>query len=374
MSIKRKYRRIKHITFNLIDLLCLIISFFLAYSIKFKSLNIFIKVEWPILLAIMCIVNVCCAIIQRTYKGILKRRYYQQFQKELLLFLTQFAMICILLFVLKVGDIFSRQVVFTTYFSYFVLNQVIKYVRKKSITGEISFCKKKSNTSLKENKDVPKPKFILNKNELKKLVNRFIKRSFDIVVGIIGCIILIPLSLIVFIINKLSEDDDGPLFYVQERIGENGTIFKMIKYRSMVVDAEEKLKQFLEENEDIKREYKIYRKLRNDPRITKVGAFLRKTSLDEMPQFINVLIGNMSLVGPRPYLPREKKAMGDYYEIIIKYKPGITGLWQISGRSNVSFKKRLELDEEYHKTQSVRKDFAILLKTIKHIIKKEGAI
>ena len=374
MSIKRKYRRIRHITFNLIDLLCLVFSFFLAYSIKFKSLNIFIKVEWPILLAIMCTINVFCAVIQRTYIGILKRRYYQQFQKELLLFLTQLAIICILLFALKVGNIFSRQMVFTTYVSYFVLSQVMKYVRKKFITGEFSLNKKRLNKIPSEDKDVLKSKFIVNKNELKKLANRFIKRSFDIVVGIIGCIILIPLSLLVFIINKLSEDDDGPLFYIQERIGENGTIFKMIKYRSMVIDADEKLERFLEENEDVKKEFMIYRKIKNDPRITKVGAFLRKTSLDEMPQFINVLVGNMSLVGPRPYLPRERKSMGDYYKIIIKYKPGITGLWQISGRSNVSFKKRLELDIEYHKTHSVKTDFIILLKTLGHLKNKEGAI
>ena len=104
----------------------------------------------------------------------------------------------------------------------------------------------------------------------------------------------------------------------------------MIKFRSMVVDADEKLKQFLEDNEDVRNEFMMYRKIKNDPRVTKVGKFLRRTSLDEFPQFVNVLFGDMSIIGPRPYLERELESMGKYYDIIIQYKPGITGLWQIS--------------------------------------------
>ena len=115
-------------------------------------------------------------------------------------------------------------------------------------------------------------------------------------------------------------------------------------------------------------------KMEKDPRIIDgIGHFIRETSIDEFPQFINALFGDMSLVGPRPYLEREAKDMGKYFSVIIKHKPGITGLWQISGRSNVSFQERLELDIEYHKTQSARKDFVILLKTLGHLKNKEGA-
>lgn len=160
---------------------------------------------------------------------------------------------------------------------------------------------------------------------------------------------------------------------MQERIGQDGKRFKMLKFRSMVVDADEKLKSFLEENEDIRNEFYVYRKIKNDPRVTKVGRFLRKTSLDEFPQFINVLLGDMSIIGPRPYLERELEDMGQYYNVIIQYKPGITGLWQISGRSDVSFEDRLEMDIKYHKDHSNVKDIEILLKTIGHVLNKEGA-
>ena len=373
MDIKRKSKRLRHITFNLIDLACLIVAFFIAYFIKFGTLNIFVSLEWPLLLAIICIINVMTSIIERTYIGILKRRYYQQFQKELGLFLTQLAVVSILLFLLKVGALFSRQMVFTTYILYFVFSQVIKYLRKKFLTGEFSFKKERRKVTV-DTKETLEYDGVDNRSEIHKLASAFIKRIVDILGAIIGCIILIPLMGIVFISNKISEDDDGPLFFTQERIGKDGRLFTMIKFRSMVVDADDKLKQFLEENEDIKREYKIYRKLKDDPRVTHVGKFLRKTSLDEFPQFLNVLVGQMSLVGPRPYLEREANDMGKYFNVIIKHKPGITGLWQISGRSNVSFQERLELDIEYHKTHSARKDFVILLKTLGHVFAKKGAI
>lgn len=142
----------------------------------------------------------------------------------------------------------------------------------------------------------------------------------------------------------------------------------------MVIGAEEKLKEYLENNEEARKEYKIYKKLKNDPRITKIGKFLRKTSLDEMPQLLNLLTGEMSLIGPRPYLPSEREDMGEYYKIIIKSKPGITGLWQINGRSNTTFDERLDYDVKYYKDYSLKTDFKILYKTFENVIKKEGAI
>ena len=136
-------------------------------------------------------------------------------------------------------------------------------------------------------------------------IEKILKRSLDILGGFCGLLILIPLTIGVWIANKLSKDN-GPIFYAHDRIGKDGKIFKMYKYRSMVIGADEKLKEYLENNEEAREEYKKYKKLKNDPRITKIGKILRKTSLDEFPQFINVLKGDMSLVGPRPYLPREK--------------------------------------------------------------------
>ena len=214
----------------------------------------------------------------------------------------------------------------------------------------------------------------------KKEKNKFVtyaentaKRMIDICGGIVGIMVLIPLTLIVFIANKILKDD-GPIFYTQERIGKDGKLFKMFKYRSMVVGADEKLEKYLNENEEARLEYKKYKKLKNDPRITKMGKFLRKTSLDEMPQLINVFLGDMSLVGPRPYLTREIEDMGLYYDTIIKCKPGLTGLWQVSGRNDVTFDERLDLDMEYYINNSFKEDSIILFKTAMSVLKRQGAI
>ena len=200
----------------------------------------------------------------------------------------------------------------------------------------------------------------------------FIKRIIDIIGALVGIAILIPLTVIVWIGNRICKDK-GPIFYSQERIGKDGKIFKMYKFRSMVVGADEVLQELLEKDEKANKEYSEYKKLENDPRITKFGNFLRKTSLDEFPQFINVLRGEMSIVGPRAYLIREKEDMGDTYETIIRCKPGITGLWQVNGRSSVNFKTRLDMDVEYYNKYSTTLDLEILFKTISAVLNKDGA-
>ena len=214
----------------------------------------------------------------------------------------------------------------------------------------------------------------IKKNNIKVKIENIVKRVIDICGGLIGIIALIPLTILIYIARIVLHENDGPIFYDQLRIGKNGKVFKMYKYRSMVIGADEKLFKYLEENEEARLEYKKYKKLKNDPRITKVGKFIRKTSLDEFPQFINVLIGDMSLVGPRPYLLREKEDMGKYYDSIIKTRPGITGYWQITGRSDVTFEDRLKMDHDYIENKSLKTDSKIFIKTVLNVIKKEGAI
>lgn len=204
-------------------------------------------------------------------------------------------------------------------------------------------------------------------------IEKILKRFIDIIGGMFGVLILLPLTIAIYIGNKIVKDN-GPIFYVQERIGKNGKIFKMYKYRSMVVGAEEKLKKYLEENEEARKEYKEYKKLKNDPRVTKVGRIIRKTSLDEFPQFINVLKGEMSLVGPRPYMPCERKDINGFFNCITSCKPGITGLWQTSGRSDTTFTARLTLDMKYYYENTLTMDMKILYRTVKNVIKKEGAM
>lgn len=206
------------------------------------------------------------------------------------------------------------------------------------------------------------------------LAYRIFKRLIDIIGAIVGIIALVPITIGIYIAKIISRDK-GPIFYTQNRIGKDGKVFKIYKFRSMVIGADEILEKYLAENEEVREEYRINKKLKDDPRVTKIGKFIRKTSLDEFPQFVNVFKGEMSLVGPRPYLQREIKDIGSYYPYIVAVKPGITGLWQVSGRSDVTFVERLKLDLEYYNTRSLKLDVKILLMTVQQVfIRKRGAI
>ena len=203
--------------------------------------------------------------------------------------------------------------------------------------------------------------------------SRMMKRVIDILGGLAGCLLLLPL--IWYVRKKNHENGDKePIFFTQERIGKDGKPFKIYKFRTMVPHAEEVLEQLMEENLAIREEYETNKKLRDDPRITVAGKVLREKSLDEFPQFINVIKGQMSLVGPRPYLPREIKDMGMYYNSVIGCTPGVTGMWQSHGRSDVSFEDRLQMDDYYYRNWSIWLDMTILIKTVKMVFKGEGAL
>lgn len=205
-----------------------------------------------------------------------------------------------------------------------------------------------------------------------KLFPRTIKRAFDLVASGVLIFLLTPVWLAIFIAIKI--DTGGDVFYRQKRVARGGGVFEIWKYRSMVANSGPILQAFLAANPEAQAEWDEYRKLRGfDPRITAVGGFIRKWSIDELPQLFNVFMGHMSLVGPRPYLLEEIEDMGDYKDIIVKAKPGITGFWQVSGRNNLSFNDRLRLDAFYVKNWSFWLDVTMLFKTIPVIIHKEGA-
>lgn len=206
------------------------------------------------------------------------------------------------------------------------------------------------------------------------IIEKIIKRFIDIIGGIIGILILIPLTIGIFIIRKILKEDDGPIFYAQLRIGKNGKHFKIYKYRTMVVGADEILKKYLEENEEARIEFERNQKLKNDPRVTKIGNFLRKTSLDEFPQFINVLKGEMSIVGPRPIVDREVPLFGDSMTIVHSVRPGITGYWAANGRSDIEYDERVQMERYYVENHSIKLDIQILIKTVESVIKKKGAM
>lgn len=187
---------------------------------------------------------------------------------------------------------------------------------------------------------------------------RYSKRGMDIVGSLAGLIVLSFLLLIISIWIKI-EDPKGPVFFSQKRIGKDGKEFNMYKFRSMVTDAEERLKELLVLNETTGAMFKM----KNDPRVTKVGRFIRKTSIDELPQLFNVLKGDMSLVGPRPPLLREVEEYTSHDKQRLFVMPGCTGLWQVSGRSNIGFKEMVELDLQYIQTRSIFLDLKIIFKT-----------
>ena len=205
----------------------------------------------------------------------------------------------------------------------------------------------------------------------KNVFYSFFKRTFDIVASLLGLIICLPIFIIVCIAIRL--ESKGKAIYTQQRIGLNGKLFKLYKFRSMVSNADERLAYILATDEKLREEYEINKKLSNDPRITRVGKFIRKTSLDELPQLINVLLGDMSLVGNRPYLPTEKDDMQPYYDMIVKTKPGITGLWQVSGRSNTTFRTRCIIESNYSRSFSFKQDINIFFKTFNVVFKGTGA-
>jgi len=198
-------------------------------------------------------------------------------------------------------------------------------------------------------------------------IGLFFKRSFDVIAAGIGLLIISPILLATAIAIKL--DSKGTVFYRQKRIGKNGQIFHMYKFRSMISNADE-LKEALEKHNEA--DGPVF-KIKNDPRITRIGEFIRKYSIDELPQLLNVLKGDMSLVGPRPPVSSEVEKYGDWEWRRLEVLPGITGLWQVSGRSDLSFQQWMNLDLYYIENWSFALDLKILLKTIPTVIKGEGA-
>ena len=198
-----------------------------------------------------------------------------------------------------------------------------------------------------------------------------VKRSLDTLAALLLLIFSAPLLLLCYILIRL--DSEGPAVYDGKRVGQGGRPFRCFKFRTMHVDADKRLNTLLGANTHLRQEYAIYRKLENDPRVTRVGALLRRTSLDELPQLFNVLRGDMSLVGPRPYLVSERTAMGKSRRVILQVKPGLTGYWQVSGRSNISFAERLDMEERYARGWSLGWDIKLLFKTVLVVVKAKGA-
>lgn len=226
------------------------------------------------------------------------------------------------------------------------------------ITGETT--ENIETTSLRTQSDV--------KTKISKKVYIKIKRVIDVILASVALILLSPLFAIIAIAIKI--DSKGPVFFAHKRIGKNGKIIKLYKFRSMVINAEELIKSLTPEQ---MREYKENYKLTNDPRITKVGKFLRKTSLDELPQLINIINGDLSIIGPRPVVADELEKYGVNKDKFLSVTPGLTGYWAANGRSNTTYEQRMEMELYYIDNLSLKMDIKVFFKTILSVLKKEGA-
>ena len=208
---------------------------------------------------------------------------------------------------------------------------------------------------------------VISKDE--SIIYRFLKRFLDVVLSIIGLVILSPVLLIVSILIKL--ESKGAVFYAHKRLGKNREYINLYKFRSMHENSRDIFERFTEEQ---KKEYYKNFKLENDPRVTKIGDFIRKTSIDELPQLVNVIKGDMSLVGPRPIVEEEVMKYGEYADKFFSVIPGITGYWQANGRSDTTYEERVQMDMYYIDNRSLVMDFKIVLDTVISVIRKEGAM
>jgi Undecaprenyl-phosphate galactose phosphotransferase WbaP len=208
-------------------------------------------------------------------------------------------------------------------------------------------------------------------HRLKMFWNLGVKRILDLMLTVLGGLVILPVLLVIALLIKITSP--GPVLYGQTRIGQNSRRFKAWKFRSMVIDSEERLKKLLDSDPEIRAEWDANYKLKDDPRITKVGKILRKLSFDEFPQLLNVLKGEMSLVGPRPIIDAEVEKYGEDFKRIFSVKPGMTGLWQISGRSDTDYGERVAYDTYYMQSWSIWLDLWILYKTFGVVVRGKGA-
>ena len=222
--------------------------------------------------------------------------------------------------------------------------------------------------NVKEEKNTKNIDSSLKKKKMNKIVYNVVKRVLDIVFSLLGMVILSPFFLLISIIIKLNSK--GPVFFVHSRIGEKGKPIGIYKFRTMVENAEDLIKKFTPEQ---KEEFERCFKLENDPRVTKIGNFLRKTSLDELPQILNILKGELSIIGPRPIIQAELDKYGENKEKFLSVRPGLTGYWAANGRSDTTYEERMEMELYYVDNMSFILDIKIFFKTILAVIKKEGA-
>lgn len=455
MHVKEQYSWLKHLDFILIDVLVLAGAFALSYNLKFGDASWIHRPEWRFLLMFVMLLDLVITFTVNPYSGIFRRALRTDVKKELLLTASNLLAACFAFYVLKIGVLFSREMLFMMYGIYFAAAVVLKEIWKQLVmngkpqsrliplyivcgeedraevlhnvlvgerpmynvvgcAGGDGFAQDAISRNAREVLLAVKPDTIAKETYETLMANgigihmdidsilgfptedQFVarvgaertlaidtysftpnqllylsmKRIFDIFCGLTGLLVLIPVALIVKTAYLLT-GDTAPIFYTQKRLGLYGKEISIYKFRSMVPDAEEVLQELLKD-EKYRRQWEEVQKLDNDPRITKIGNILRRTSMDELPQLINVLKGDMSLVGPRPLVEGELEAH-DGLRLYQQVKPGITGWWGCNGRSNTNYKERLELEYHYVKNCSLPLDVLCIFKTVFSVLKGDGS-
>lgn len=473
-----KYAWTKHIDFIIIDTLVLFGSFWFSYWLVFDHPYFWVADEWVRYLVFVLLLNITISFISRPYSGILRRPYYMELVKSFQLMISNLLIATFVLYLLKVGALFSRGTSFYMYGLFFVVSALANALWKKLLLSrrvvvrtterlplfiisdtrtvrdaihnvtvgdflphEVAGIHLVDGTSQAPalgaaGADIPLVgedyvQFILDHNiqevlvavspaavepgaletlganainiavpveqivgfqsedqsldnlglyrtlgvgafsfRPNQLIYLAIKRVIDIVCGLIGLVVLIPVTALVKL-AYLASGDTAKIFYRQTRVGQNGKLIRIWKFRSMVPNAGEVLEELLKD-ERYRQEWDESQKFEDDPRITKVGNILRKTSVDEIPQLLNVLVGDMSLVGPRPLVEGELEKFGGL-KLYQRVKPGITGWWACNGRSNIDYRERLELEYYYVRNCSVYLDVLCILRTVLAVVKRDGA-
>lgn len=470
---RKEKTRENHVDFLFIDVITLLLSFVLAYLIKFGNFSFIDSSAWMSLLFIASLTNLVICLFSDPYSGILRRPYYEELIRSLLQTIYNVFAAGIIFYVFKIGVVFSRQTVLTMYGLFFVLSFSLKCLWKWLIVSkkidfssaqqislfviadgdtveealrnalagdfnayeikglyvpgcyesemqgipvigagsdvakhiidngfdEVLIASKKGLTpeayaqliangvglnfsvqsllgfqsedytvdTLGVHKTLSVGKYTFTAGQTFYFI---IKRGMDILASLVGCVLLVPITAVIKLVYLL-HGDKAPLFYTQTRVGKDGRRIKLYKYRTMVPNADEALEEMLKDSER-RSEWEESQKFAHDPRVTKAGAWLRKTSLDELPQLLNVLKGEMSLVGPRPLVVGELEAHGGL-KLYQQIKPGITGWWGCNGRSNIDYTERLELEYFYIRNVSAYLDFLCILRTVVAVLKKDGA-
>lgn len=464
----------KHVDFVAIDMVSLAAAFACAYFVKFGNLSFAESPSWRGLLILMLGVDLVITLITNPYSGIFRRRYWEDIGTELKIALTSFLVICVIFYLFKIGEAYSREMLVVTYGAYVSLALLLKYLHKRFLLSHwsrrpadsikrlvlvttcvaaekaeeltyaddmkasrvVGFCLTDTTEkgAFRNRPSAPTAELVglrssLNADEVLVLVDPAsvdktlydelmdngvklrlgiaellgtaseiqsvsqvgvyrtldlqrhsfgasqllylpVKRMVDLVLGTVGCLITLPIAVVVKL-SYLAAGDTHSIFYKQTRVGLRGQCFELWKLRSMVWDADEQLQRLLEDPA-VRAEWEKNQKLAHDPRITPIGRMLRRTSLDELPQFFNVLKGEMSAIGPRPLIPGELEAHGGR-ALYNKVKPGLTGWWGCNGRSDIEYQERLELEYYYITHCSLYLDALCILRTAAAVFKREGA-